>query len=387
MTHSGIFTKLRSIAAVLLALLVGFGTTYSLVVSLRAAAAEISGTITIICRDQDNNAFPGIDWKLYSIGHRDSDGNLILDDAFAGSGIHTNAQPLDLAVTLQHYAEIHLTPDYTGTTNAFGTLRFTEVPEGTYLAVGAEFLDGDRKYYPTPCLVDVMETEENPTLQWNLQPKFTFHDFDESQVSYIVTKDWVDDWTDQNQRPSSITVDLYCNGRFVRSVELSQSNNWTYTWRGNIADKWQVLEQEVPPNYVVTYADNFSELTYLISNRYESSGSETTTTPETTTSAPTVTTTTAIYTETTARTTTPTSTAISGTVTPPAQGTDTAEGSETVGSAETTTTTASAGAAVTTTTSDTKIPYTGQLWWPVPCMGIGGLVCIGFGKRLRQKEE
>ncbi len=311
---------------------------------LRTNAAEIKGTISIACRDEDGKELVGVTWNLYYIGTRDADGNLILNESLEDSGIRTKALPIDLAVSLQHYAQIHLTPDYTGKTNTNGKLLFTDVPEGVYLACGEEFIDENRKYFPSPTLFDVMESETNPSLQWNLQPKFTVYSFRDSQVTYIVAKDWVNDGDAMQDRPESITVSLYRNGKFYQNIELNAENQWTYSWRGSINDCFQVLETEIPPNYLVTYGDNFEELSYLISNRHEEIVT-TTQTQQTTT--------------------------------------------ETISTTQSTaaTTTNRTDGTTATTTTDTNIPYTGQLWWPVPCMGIGGILLIGIGKRMRHKEE
>ena len=34
-----------------------------------------------------------------------------------------------------------------------------------------------------------------------------------------------------------------------------------------------------------------------------------------------------------------------------------------------------------------KVPDTGQLWWPVAVMGIGGLLMVGVGAGLRKKRK
>ena len=36
---------------------------------------------------------------------------------------------------------------------------------------------------------------------------------------------------------------------------------------------------------------------------------------------------------------------------------------------------------------DEEIPLTGQLWWPVPAMGAGGVVCVGIGSLLSKKKD
>lgn len=41
----------------------------------------------------------------------------------------------------------------------------------------------------------------------------------------------------------------------------------------------------------------------------------------------------------------------------------------------------------TTTSAETKLPQTGQLWWPVPLLGASGLLMIGIGFRLGKKDS
>lgn len=66
-----------------------------------------------------------------------------------------------------------------------------------------------------------------------------------------VRKVWVDDGKD---RPDSVTVQLLRDGEVQEEVELSQSNNWAYTWE--LLDdgyNWSVVEKDVPDGYEAAY--------------------------------------------------------------------------------------------------------------------------------------
>ena len=53
------------------------------------------------------------------------------------------------------------------------------------------------------------------------------------QVSYTVTKAWVDDNNRDNLRPESIKVQLNADGeKYGDEVVLNEANGWTYTWEG-----------------------------------------------------------------------------------------------------------------------------------------------------------
>lgn len=67
----------------------------------------------------------------------------------------------------------------------------------------------------------------------------------------IVRKVWVDNGIG---RPNSVTVQLLRDGKVWDEVELSQSNNWVYTWDQLDDDyNWKVLEAEVPDGYQAAY--------------------------------------------------------------------------------------------------------------------------------------
>ena len=72
-------------------------------------------------------------------------------------------------------------------------------------------------------------------------------------VDLTVIKKWDD--TEKSSRPASVKVTLYNGSTAVETVTLSDSNNWTYTWRdldGNGA--WQVQESNIPAGYTPSYA-------------------------------------------------------------------------------------------------------------------------------------
>lgn len=63
-------------------------------------------------------------------------------------------------------------------------------------------------------------------------------------------------WDDQNDpnRPDHITAKLLRDGEDYAEVELSEANNWTYTWSElDKNSKWSVVEKEVPFGYTASY--------------------------------------------------------------------------------------------------------------------------------------
>ncbi|MCD8036405.1 MAG: Cna B-type domain-containing protein [Clostridiales bacterium] len=85
-------------------------------------------------------------------------------------------------------------------------------------------------------------------------------------VTYTVKKVWSGD--DEDERPESITVTLYRDGKAYKTVTLSEDNNWKYTWTAlTSGHTWTVEEVDVPDGYTSTVSK--SGKTYTVTNTYE----------------------------------------------------------------------------------------------------------------------
>ena len=75
-------------------------------------------------------------------------------------------------------------------------------------------------------------------------------------------------WNDagnQDSRPDGVTMDLYKNYEYHKSVTLNSENNWSYTWfTSNKDDKWVVIEKDVPDGYKVMITER--ENTFVVTN-------------------------------------------------------------------------------------------------------------------------
>lgn len=144
-------------------------------------------------------------------------------------------------------------------------------------------------------------------------------------VSLEVEKVWSGDT--KAVRPSSVTVQLLQDGEIYDTQKLSGSDGWSYTWDGlDASADWQIAEIGVAENYTVSISRSSNSFT--VTNTYQT---ETSTTPSDPTD-------------------------------------DTAD---------------------TTSSTGTKLPQTGQLWWPVILMGAAGLllVVLGFLWTKKNKNE
>lgn len=81
-----------------------------------------------------------------------------------------------------------------------------------------------------------------------------------------VVKKWIDQ---DSSRPSSITVDLLCDGEVVQgqSLTLSAKNNWQATWDDlDPRLDYSVKETKVPAGYTATYKEDKENNIWTITN-------------------------------------------------------------------------------------------------------------------------
>lgn len=128
------------------------------------------------------------------------------------------------------------------------------------------------------------------------------------------------------------------NKKIYQEVQLSEDNNWQYTWK-DLSSKyqWEAIEKKKTKGYIVSVSKQDSSV--VIKNIYWGDD---------------------FYEETTAK-----------------KPTTTEKKSKKQFTKK------------TITETQEKLPQTGQLWWPLPFLAAGGLLCIGIGmiKQKREKDE
>lgn len=316
--------------------------------------AEESGSATLICKGKED-ILDGMTWRIYYVGFR-TDNDLVLEGDFSGYPVtlkDMSAEALTAAAsTLESYAVIdNIAPDAQGVTDSDGKIEFTDLKPGLYLVSGNRLKIDNATYIPAPMFIEV--SENNPDV--TAYPKFTYYDVMDAEVERVrVRKIWENDEDVPGGRPDSIDVEIYCNAVLKETVTLSNENDWTYSWIAETGDTWSVIEAVVPEKYTVTYRSNKTQ--YVIVNTYDSDVATTTTTTTTTTVVVDGADVTATKTKTTNEIINETTVKSESTSTPK---------------------------------KESKLPQTGQLWWPVPILALGGMVFIGIGCRMisRSKKE
>ncbi len=334
------------------------------------ASAKTKGTLTLICECKDKPV-KGLKWNLYRIGSM-IDGKIILEGDFAKLPVDMSdisASGLaDSASTLREFAFIYkYKPVDKGNSKKDGTVELKYDEAGVYLIAAEVLSDGNTTYFPTPAIFFLDPEKE---AQKTIYPKITNEAVLTGEMQrFQLLKVWEND-ENLPTKPTEIVVDIYRNHKFYESVILSEANNWSYSWEVETVAEWTMMERVIPEGCAVVYKNNIRQ--YVVENTYVPDFrfdweldfpppvvEEVTTTTTTTT------------TETTSTTT----------VTKDIVAEDDATTSTTTNTTSTTTTTTTAKTTPKVTTTS-KLPQTGQLWWPVPVMAGAGLVLVAIGAKI-----
>lgn len=302
-------------------------------------SAEVKASITLVC-EQENVRVSDMSWKIYKVGERRS-GKFTLTDEFANypvdmSGLSTEnirgtAQALESFIIgdrIKALAE--------NVTDNDGNVVFEGLDKGLYLAVAKKVQKDPITYMATPLLFEIKEDGSAEEAFPKIYSVITFH----GQVSsYTVKKVWADNDDSFKARPVNVTVDLFKDGELYDTVVLDEASNWQHRWNTLDLDaEWRVVERSIPVKYAVLVDYNSKQ--FLIKNSY----------------APDI--------------------FIDG-------------GEYTKTTAAVTTTTISTSTSAAATTTGSGLPQTGQLWWPVLPLALGGitLICIGLLTRKKNGDE
>ncbi len=153
------------------------------------------------------------------------------------------SDPDSAAVTLAGFVQSeNIEPTATAVTDSNGIAAFGQVDKGMYLLLGQVVQQGDQLLTPMPVLLTLTESA-------TAEVKFERTDAGEP-LTLGVLKQWAGR---DNQRPSQVTVTLYCDGAVEDTVVLNQDNTWRHVWTDlDAGHSYQVVEVDVPDNYTVS---------------------------------------------------------------------------------------------------------------------------------------
>lgn len=328
--------KLRNrvfcIFSVMMAILFG-AQTLTFAASQARIDPKMNVSLRIVC-DYNGDPVANEEFSVYKVASISTDWKITVEDNFKRypvdfSKLKNEDEWQDIAEVLRNYAiRAQLDPDCTGETDENGELQFSqaddEITRGIYLVSEKKLIVDDDYYKVLPFLIELPEKSNSGDNEYEVvvEPK-EFYDVVPDSVDVDVAKAW-DDETAQSYRPDSIEVELLKDGELYDTQELSENNNWRYTWEGLDGEpEWIVVEKDVADNYTVTSETNDTSVT--ITNTIDPSTRDTSSSNKTTTSS--------------------------------------------------------------SSSSSGKLPQTGQLWWPVPVLSATGLFLIVIGIAYEEKKR
>ena len=88
----------------------------------------------------------------------------------------------------------------------------------------------------------------------------------DDEIELKVLKLWKGDER-RNNRPKSIEVEIFKDGESYKKVELSQDDNWSYSWTAkDDGAKWTVIERNTPSGYTMTLEKRGNS--FVLTNTY-----------------------------------------------------------------------------------------------------------------------
>lgn len=275
----------------------------------------VSLTIKAICGE---NAVAGMEFRGYRISDIEENGELTVTDRFAAyrdaldiRGENDSAWSEMAAVLEQEILkDTSLKAEVISQTDDQGSLSMEDISMGLYLFV-AEAVEQNEKIYTVAPFFVMLPSQDKQTNTWEYEIAVNAKIQSESvRTDFKVIKIWKDS-CHENQRPKSIEIVLWCDGKEYDKVTLPENGQWQHTWSNlETEHKWTVTEKQQDG-----YAEPKIEregYTFTVTNTCSKSKD-----------------------------------------------------------------------------NPSKLPQTGQLWWPVPVLICGGLLCIviGLGRKRRAEHE
>lgn len=284
-----------------------------------------------------------VEFKIYRVADISSSNSFSVTERFkvypvSYAGINDPANWSKLAQTLSGYVVADkLTADSTAKTTENGRAYFSELPVGLYLVIGSPYTSGDTTYTPQAFMVRMPSMDDDGEWKHDLRSDvkydITFDSGSDNDNKHDNNKDYqleiLKIWKDGENpnRPHSITVEIYENDDLYDTVVLDKSNNWKYKLYGlNKNSVWTVKEQTVKDGYTVSVERQNNR--FVLENTLDD--------------------------------------------TPPG---DTPGGNNPKDKDKN----KGKNPNNSSNTNSNRLPQTGLLWWPVPCLLAGGLLIMIIG--------
>ena len=218
---------------------------------------------------------PQVPVALYQIATVSADFQYTPLDAFRDmtlNGIRSGAEWQQLRTTLlSRILADSVTPLAASVTEESGKVTLDDLTPGLYLATAEPAVLETGTYIFETALVALPGLGEDGLWVYDLtvaaKSEFLPPIEPDDTLEFKLLKLWKNDesWED---RPQSITVEIFRNRESVEVVTLSEENNWAYSWTAkDDGATWMVAERNVPAGYSVTVEQK--DTTFVITNSHK----------------------------------------------------------------------------------------------------------------------
>lgn len=247
-------------------------------VSTTGAAAPIATekdcSLTIHYRSE-GTGFSAIPVKLYKVAEVSGDFQYSLTAPFAATGlvlngIQSNSEWNAIRSTLEACILANgIEPTQTAETDASGQAAFQQLRPGLYLVSAVHVVQDSLRCSFGSALIALPGLGEDGVWQYQVEvaakPEILPPEPDE-EIQLKVLKLWKGD-AGKTVRPTTIDVEIFCNGISYQTVTLSEENNWSYTWTAlDDGAVWVVVERNVPAGYTMTVEERTT--TFVLTNTW-----------------------------------------------------------------------------------------------------------------------
>lgn len=226
----------------------------------------------------DGVGFPDVSVSLYKVAEVSADYQYTLTGGFRESGLQLNGVTSTrewntIRSTLEAcIAGNGIQPQAVRSTDGEGRVSFPELTPGMYLIAPVACEEDGFRYYFASVLTSLPDLGEEGI--WNydvtIQPKPDIDNPTGEDQEYRVLKLWKDGGNSE-KRPTSVEIDILLDDETVRTVVLSEENNWCYSWYARKGSgTWRVVERNVPKGYKMTVEDRVT--TFAVVNAIPDSG-------------------------------------------------------------------------------------------------------------------
>ncbi len=216
----------------------------------------------------DGVAFPNLEIAIYRVAEAFPDGRFELIAPYNSfpvniHGITSQREWQDVATTLIAYITAEqVAPSHSAVTDGYGIAFWDALPSGLYLVRGVVAQNENGTYLFNDFMIYLPTPTDNGNFCYDMQAKPKCTSFTPA-TAYQVVKLWKDLGL-EDQRPVTITVDIYKDGQLHETVVLSEENEWRYGWTDQDGAKWHVVEQDAPEGYQVSISAH--ETVFTITN-------------------------------------------------------------------------------------------------------------------------